>query len=74
MVHTKQNESASQRNFYGQTTISQLVKVPLRGTWQVDSQNQAACICDALAWSFEQNRVFDPLCIFDAQEVKRRFF
>ena len=46
-------------------------KVPLRGTWQVESQDQAACIFDALAWSYEQNRVFDPLCIFDAQGVKR---
>ena len=26
-------------------------KVPLRGTWQVESQDQAACIFDALAWS-----------------------
>jgi len=41
---------------------------------KVESQDQAACIFDALAWSFEQNRVFDPLCIFDAQGVKRRFF
>ena len=36
---------------------------------KVESQDQAACIFDALAWSFEQNRVSDPLCIFDAQGV-----
>ena len=74
MVHTKQNKSASKRNFYSQTTSAELVKVPLRGTCQVESQDQAACIFDALAWSFEQNRVFDPFCIFDAQRGKRRFF
>ena len=66
LVHTKQNKSASQRNFFIKTTSIYLVKVPLRGTWQVESQDQAACIFDALAWSYEQNRVFDPLCIFDA--------
>ena len=42
-------------------------KVPLRGTCCLACCDQAACIFDALAWSFEQNRVFDPLCIFDAQ-------
>jgi len=42
-------------------------KVPLRGTCCLACCDQAACISDALAWSFEQNRVFDPLCIFDAQ-------
>ena len=36
-------------------------KVPLRGTCHVDCLDQAACIYDALAWSFEQSRVFDPL-------------
>ena len=40
---------------------------------KVESQDQAACIFDALAWSFEQNRVSDPLCIFDAQGCKRTF-
>ena len=66
LVHTKQNKSASQRNFFAQTASIELVEVPLRGTWLLESQDQAACIFDALAWSFEQNRVFDPLCIFDA--------
>ena len=42
-------------------------KVPLRGTYCLACCDQAACISDALAWSFEQNRVSDPLCIFDAQ-------
>ncbi len=46
-------------------------KVPLRGTYCLACCDQAACIFDALAWSFEQNRVFDPLCIFDAQQHTR---
>ncbi len=46
-------------------------KVPLRGACCLACCDQAACISDALAWSFKQNRVFDPLCIFDAQQHTR---
>jgi len=46
-------------------------KVPLRGTCCLACCDQAAHIFDVLAWSSEQNRVFDPLCIFDAKVETR---
>jgi hypothetical protein len=35
--------------------------------------DQAACISDALAWSFAQSRVFDPPCVFDATWAENAF-
>ena len=46
-------------------------KVPLRGTCCLACCDQAAHIFDVLAWSFEQNRIYDPLCIFDAKVETR---
>ena len=37
-------------------------------------RTRASSVLRSFAQDFEQNRVFDPLCIFDAQGVKRRFF
>ena len=41
------------------------LKFLFRGTCRPACSDQAANIFEVLAWSFTQNRVFDPLCTFD---------